>query len=470
MTQAKSLHKSPFETENIGRLIAKFAIPCVISMLVNSLYNIVDQIFIGQGVGYLGNAATNVAFPLVTISLAFSLLIGDGCAAYFSLRLGAKDKESAALGVGNAITLSLIFGVLFLVVGQLFMDPLLHLFGSTETVLPYAQSYTRIILIGLPFVLIGTAMNSIIRADGSPKYAMISMITGAVINTVLDPIFIFVFKWGVAGAAFATILGQIVTAVISVCYIGRFKSIRFKPSLLRLKGSVSRTVMSFGASSFITQVAITLVIVVMNNSLAFYGAQSVYGAEIPLSALGIVMKVNQILMSLLLGLGVGSQPIIGYNYGAKNFRRVKKTYLISVSIASVCAIIGFVLFQFCTQGIVNIFGQEDALYNQFALKAFRVFLGVCFLNGFQVVSSIYFQATGRPVKAATLSLSRQILFLIPMILLLPRFFGVEGILFAGPVADGLAFVLAAIFILVEMRHLSTAHSKTIETEDKSYEE
>lgn len=465
MTQTQPAHSSPFETENIGRLIARFAIPCVISMLVNSLYNIVDQIFIGQGVGYLGNAATNVAFPLVTISLAFSLLIGDGCAAFFSLRLGAKDKESAAKGVGNAITLAVGFGVLFLVFGTLFMTPLLRLFGSTDTVLPYAQDYTRIILIGLPFVLIGTAMNSIIRADGSPKYAMISMITGAVINTVLDPIFIFVFKWGVAGAAFATILGQIATAIISVVYIFRFKSIHFKPSLLKLNGKISRTVMSFGASSFITQVAITLVVVVMNNSLAFYGAQSVYGAEIPLSALGIVMKVNQILMSLLLGLGVGSQPIIGYNYGAKNFKRVKKTYLISVSIASICAIIGFILFQFCTQGIVNIFGQEDALYNQFALKSFRSFLGLCFLNGFQVVSSIYFQATGRPIKAATLSLSRQVLFLIPMILLLPRFFGVEGILFAGPVADGLAFVLAAIFILLEMRHLNTAHMQVNETEE-----
>ena len=458
------LEKNPFETENIGKLIMKFAIPCVISLVVNSLYNIVDQIFIGQGVGFLGNAATNMAFPLVTISMAFALLLGDGCAAYLSLKLGAGDRDSAARGVGNTLSMLGIAGLFFLIFGLVLMKPLLYLFGATEVVMPYAMSYTSVIIIGLPFVIMGTGLNSIIRADGSPKFAMVSMLVGAALNTILDPIFIFVFDMGVFGAAVATIIGQIATFCISFCYIKRFKNIQFTPELLKIKSSVAKTVMAFGASSFIIQMAITLVVIVMNNTLSYYGAMSVYGSEIPLSALGIVMKVNQILMSVLIGIAAGSQPIIGYNYGAGNYERVKKTYLISVSIATGCALIGFCMFIFFPQSIINVFGQEEALYNQFALKCFRIFLMMCALNGFQIVSSTFFQAIGKPVKAAALSLSRQILFLIPMLIVLPKIFGVEGALYSGPVADFAAFLLAAFFIAHEMRNLNTSISRTSQRE------
>ena len=445
---------NPFATEKISKLIARFAIPSIVSMVVNSLYNIVDQIFIGQGVGYLGNAATNVAFPLVTICFAFALLVGDGCAAYLSLKLGAGDKESAAKGVANAIVMLGILGIFFFVMSFALMIPLLNLFGATENVLPYAIEYTQIIIIGLPFVIMSTGLNSAIRADGSPKLAMISMLSGAILNTILDPIFILVFHWGVAGAAWATIIGQVVGFFIAVFYLRHFKNIQLKKSYFKLRWKYIGHVLSLGVSSFITQMAITIVVVVMNNQLTYYGAMSSYGSDIPLSALGIVMKVNSIILSFFIGLAVGSQPIIGFNYGAKNYHRVKKCYLIAVGASLVIGVIGFCIFQFAPQSVINLFGQENELYNNFALMSFRTFLFCCILNAFQVVSSIFFQAIGKPVRATILSLSRQIIFLIPAMLILPIFLRLEGILYSGPVADTLAFVLALIFILVEMRHLN----------------
>lgn len=463
MEQAlQSTQTHPFATEKLSKLIARFAVPSIVSMLVNSLYNIVDQIFIGQGVGYLGNAATNVAFPLVTICFAFALLVGDGCAAYLSLKLGGGDRESAAKGVANSIVMLGIIGVFFFVMSLSLMVPLLNLFGATSNVLPYAIEYTQIIIIGLPFVIMSTGLNSAIRADGSPKLAMISMLSGAIINTILDPVFIFVFHWGVAGAAWATIIGQIVGFFIAVFYLRHFKNIELKKEYFKLSWNSIRHVLSLGLSSFITQMAITVVVVVMNNQLTYYGAMSAYGSDIPLSALGIVMKVNSILLSFFIGLAVGSQPIIGFNYGAKKYDRVKKCYLIVVGISLVIGVIGFCIFQFAPQSVINLFGQENDLYNNFALMSFRIFLFCCILNAFQVVSSIFFQAIGKPVRATVLSLSRQILFLIPAMLILPIFFGLEGILYAGPAADSLAFVLALVFILVEMRHLNRLHVSTKE--------
>lgn len=444
-------------TEEIGKLIKKFAVPGVIAMLVNSLYNIVDQIFIGQGVGYLGNAATNVAFPVVTISLALALLIGNGAAAYYSLKLGENNKKRAQMGVGNAVTLMVVASIIIFVLALICIDPMLRLFGATEAVMPYAVEYTKVSIFGLPFVIVGVAMNSIIRADGSPKYAMYSMISGAVINTILNPIFIFGFNMGVAGSAFATVIGQFIVFVISILYIKKFKNIKFESKCLKLDLPVVKTMISFGASSFITQATITVVMIVMNNALVFYGAQSQYGSDIPLSALGIVMKVNQILMSILLGIATGAQPIQGYNYGAKKYDRVKETYVKSASIATVFAIVGFILFMVFPQYIINIFGDSDALYNEFAIMCFRIFLMLSFTTGFQVVSAIYFQAIGRPTTSSLLSLSRQMLFLVPLVLVLPHFFGITGILYAGPVADGASFLLTGILILNEMKSLNSKY-------------
>lgn len=446
-------NKNLLGTAPIPKLMMKYAVPSIISLLVNALYNIVDQIFIGQGVGYLGNAATNVIFPITVVVLAFALLIGDGAAAYLSLKLGESRKDLAQKGVGNAITLLVVFGIAFLAAGMLFLEPLVRLFGATEGSMPYAMDYGRIIVLGLPFVMVGTGLNSCIRAEGSPKIAMISMIAGALTNTVLDPIFIFVFHWGVEGAAWATIIGQILTFAISVAYIPKFKSIRVTKEALKPRLRISKTIFGYGVSSFITQIAIALSVLVANNMLVQYGMSSVYGPDIPLAAFGIVMKVNQILLSLMIGFGIGAQPIVGFNYGAGNRLRVRKTYMLSVMCATVVAAAGFILFQFFPQAVINLFGSEEGLYNEFAQKSFRIFLMLCMLNGFQMVTGIFFQSIGKPVKSAIVTLSRQILILVPAMLILPRFWGVEGVLWAGPFADGITFVIALVLAIFEMRHL-----------------
>lgn len=455
MEQAVSQSKSPFATEPIGRLIVKFAVPCVISLLVNSLYNIVDQIFIGWGVGYLGNGATNVVFPITIIALALSMMIGDGGAAYLSLKLGEGDVASAKKGVGNAIVMVTAVSILLLVVFLIFIDPILTLFGATEALRPYALEYGYIIGIGLPFTMIPTALNSMIRADGSPKYAMFSVVLGAVINTVFDPIFIFVLHMGVQGAAIATVMGQVASFVVSIIYITRFKTFHFDKVMFRLKRRVCQNILTLGISSFITQIAITIVIALTNNLLAAYGAASVYGPEIPLTAMGIVMKVNQILISILVGIATGAQPIIGYNYGAKNFERVKKAFDIALVASEIVSVIAFLVFQFAPMSVVSVFGSEEGLYNEFAVMSFRIFLMLCPLTGFQTVAAIYLQAIGKPVKSAILSLSRQIIFFVPTIIILPLFLGVTGVLWTGPVADGLAFVLALGLILYERKQLKT---------------
>lgn len=453
MEQAISEHKSPFATEPIGRLIAKFAIPCVISLLVNSLYNIVDQIFIGWGVGYLDNGATNVVFPITIIALALSLMIGDGGAAYLSLKLGEGNIEQAKKGVGNAVTMVTVVSIVLLVVFLIWIDPILTLFGATDVLRPYALEYGTVIGIGLPFMMIPAALNSMIRADGSPKYAMFSMALGAVINTVFDPIFIFVFHMGVRGAAIATVMGQVATFLVSVFYLFRFKTFRFDTSALRLHWKTCKKVLSLGVSSFITQIAITIVMALSNNLLAKYGADSIYGSEIPLTAMGIVMKVNQILISILVGISTGAQPIIGFNYGSKNLTRVRKAFDIALVASEIVAVIAFLIFQFAPMRVVSLFGSEEGLYNEFAVMSFRIFLLLCPLTGFQTVAAIYLQAIGKPAKSALLSLSRQIIFFVPAAVILPVFMGVKGVLWTGPVADGLAFVLSLTLIVYERKQL-----------------
>lgn len=452
--------QSPFATEPIGRLIVKFAVPSVIALLVNSLYNIVDQIFIGWGVGYLGNGATNIVFPITIIALALSMMIGNGGAAYLSLKMGEGEVETAKKGVGNAVTLVTIVSILLAVIFLVWIDPILTLFGATDVLRPFALEYGFIIGAGLPFMMISAAINSMIRADGSPKYAMLSMVIGAIINVILDPVFIFVFQMGVKGAAIATIIGQVASFVVSVLYMPHFKSVQLNKSSFAPCAKVSVNIVIFGLSSFITQFAITIVMALTNNLLAKYGAQSVYGAEIPLTATGIVMKVNQIMIAILLGIATGTQPIIGYNYGAKSYHRVKKALEISLIASEIVSVAAFLIFQFAPMSVVSLFGSEEGLYNEFAVKAFRIFLMLCPLTGFQTIAAVYLQAVGKPVKSAILSLARQIIFFVPTALILPIFLGVEGVLWTGPVADGLAFLLSLAFLLYERNHLKRGHLET----------
>ena len=461
MEQAASETNSPFATEPIGRLILKFAIPSVIALLVNSLYNIVDQIFIGWGVGYLGNGATNVVFPITIIALALSMMIGNGGAAYLSLKLGEGESESARKGVGNAVTLVVVVSILLAVVFLVFIDPILTLFGATDMLRDYALEYGWVIGLGLPFMMISAAINSMIRADGSPKYAMGSMVIGAILNVILDPVFIFIFHMGVRGAAIATVIGQVASFLVSVVYVPRFKTVRPNAAAFRLNVKTCGNIVTFGLSSFITQFAITIVMALTNNLLAIYGASSIYGAEIPLTATGIVMKVNQIMISILLGIATGTQPILGYNYGAKRYDRVKKALEISLIASEVISILAFLLFQFAPMSVVTLFGSEEGLYNEFAVKAFRIFLMLCPLTGFQTIAAVYLQAIGKPVKSAILSLARQIIFFVPAALILPTFLGVEGVLWTGPVADGLAFLLSLALLLYERHHLKKGHTRQL---------
>lgn len=460
MEHAVPQTQSPFATEPIGRLIVKFAVPSVIALLVNSLYNIVDQIFIGWGVGYLGNGATNIVFPITIIALALSMMIGNGGAAYLSLKMGEGEMETAKKGVGNAVTLVTIVSILLAVIFLVWIDPILTLFGATDVLRPFALEYGFIIGAGLPFMMISAAINSMIRADGSPKYAMLSMVIGAIINVILDPVFIFVFQMGVKGAAIATIIGQVASFVVSVLYMPHFKSVQLNKSSFAPCAKVSVNIVIFGLSSFITQFAITIVMALTNNLLAKYGAQSVYGAEIPLTATDIVMKVNQIMIAILLGIATGTQPIIGYNYGAKSYHRVKKVLEISLIASEIVSVAAFLIFQFAPMSVVSLFGSEEGLYNEFAVKAFRIFLMLCPLTGFQTIAAVYLQAVGKPVKSAILSLARQIIFFVPTALILPIFLGVEGVLWTGPVADGLAFLLSLAFLLYERNHLKRGHLET----------
>ena len=458
------------EKEKIGKLILKFSIPCIVSMLVNSLYNIVDQIFIGQGVGYLGNGATNVVFPLVMIGLAFSLMFGDGASAYLSLKLGEKKKKEAETGIGNGILLSTIVSIFFCIITLIFLPQFLKLFGCTDNLKDFAMTYGKIIAIGFPFSMLGTTLNSIIRADGSPKYAMFSMVTGAILNTILDPIFIFVFHKGVAGAAIATVISQVLTFVLNVAYIKRFKSIKLSRESFKLKAGVCRKVSMLGISSFITQMSIVCVMTAENNLLGKYGANSKYGAEIPITVLGIVMKINQILNSIIIGIAAGSQPILGYNYGAKKYDRVKKTLKIVLGSSLVISAIAFILFQTIPDKLILIFGSGDAKYMEFACLAFRTYLLLCICNGVQIPSGIFFQAIGKSTKSAILSLSRQIVILIPAMIILSSIYGIIGVLSAEPVADGLAFVLAVILLVKETKSMKADGVETAKAERKEIPE
>lgn len=449
-------------TEKISKLIKKFSIPCIISLLVNSLYNIVDQIFIGWGVGYLGNGATNVVFPLTMVGLAFALMFGDGTSAYLSLKLGEKKKQDAEKGVANGIIISSFCAILLCIVSVVCLPQLLNLFGCTDELRPYALGYGMIISIGLPFMMVGTTLNSIIRADGSPQYAMFSMVIGAILNTILDQIFVFVFKMGVEGAAIATVVSQLFTFIINIMYIKKFKSISLNKDKFKVSLSTIRKVSVLGISSFITEMSIVFVIATENNMLAKCGAASKFGPNIPITVLGIVMKISQILNSIIIGIAAGSQPILGYNYGAGKNERVKETLKKVLGISVIISTIAFILFQTIPDKLILMFGNGDENYIEFACLGFRIYLMLCICNGIQIPSGIFFQAIGKSAKSAVLSISRQIAILIPAMIILGNLFGIKGVLYSGPFADAVAFILSVILLVIEVKHLGNKNvSKTV---------
>ena len=443
-----------FEQQSIGKLMLKFSLPAIISMVVNSIYNIVDQIFIGWGVGYLGNAATNVAFPLMTVAMALSTLICDGCVAYFSLKLGEKRYEEAARTMGNGVMIATVTGLTMFLLGEIFLSPILKLCGATENVFPYAKDYVSVTLLGYPLVFISMTISSLIRAEGNPRYSMICMLTGCITNIVLDALFVLGFDWGVKGAAWATVIGQFLNFCLCLAYIPRFRDIRFKLENMKPRRNVLGAFLPLGISSLFTQMSFAVLQVCMNNQLVKYGALSIYGPDIPLAAFGIVMKVNSIIISVLVGISIGSQPIVGYNFGAKNYGRVKKTYLRTILVGSIVAVLGWCCFQLFPQNIVNIFGQESELYNQFAVLCFRRFLITVCLAGITVPTGIFFQSIGKPVIAMISSMVRPLVFFIPALFFLTSRMGIDGALWAGPISDLLAFLLVSTLAIIEMRKLT----------------
>lgn len=458
VTTANTTYKNPLGTEPVGKLLLTFSVPAIISCLINSIYNIVDQIFIGQGVGYLGNAATTVAFPIMTILLAFGTLIGSGSSAYAAIRLGEKRQEEADRTLNNAFFFSIIVGIVLMILGLIFLKPMLTVFGAPANVMPYAVDYTSIILIGTPFNLIAISLSNLARTDGHPRLSMYGMMIGAALNTVLDPIYIFVFHWGVKGAAIATVTSQVISALVLTIYFLRSSSkpehMQIQKKYLKPDFTLIRSFLILGISSGITQSVACIMQIVMNNTLVHYGDLSPIGGDVALSAMGITMKISMIIAAFAIGVGIGAQPILGYNRGAKNYHRIRKTYLTAVVVATVLIFAEWIVCQLFPETIIGIFGNENAKFTEFAVKCLRIYLFGIFCAGFQIVSTNYFQATGQPLKASILSALRQLLLLIPLLLILPLFMGLNGILYSAPIADIGSAIIVALFIIPEMKKLN----------------
>jgi len=438
-------------TEQIHKLLPKFAIPSIVGMLVSALYNIVDQFFIGRSVGELGNAATNIAFPLSISCTAISLFFGIGGASAFNLAMGRGEKKKAAYFIGNAVTMLLSCGVILLLVTQLFLRDMLVFFGSPDNVLPYAETYTRITSIGFPFLIIGVGGGHLIRADGSPKVTMLINMTGAVINTILDAVLVFGFDMGIAGAAYATIIGQVISGSIAIWYLYHYRTVKLeKIHFFPRKETVGR-IMALGAAPCSNQLAMMVVQIVMNKSLKHYGSLSEYGEAIPIACAGIISKVNMVFFSFIIGLSQGLQPIVSFNYGAGKYDRVKDAYKKTITIGFVLSLVAFSLFQVFPRTIISAFGEGTDAYFKFAIMYFRVFLFFTFINFMQPITSNFFTAIGKPKRGMFLSLTRQIIFLLPLMLAMPLVIGIDGIMYAGPIADLLAGGVTAFMVVRELR-------------------
>jgi len=446
-------------TEKITKLILKFSIPCVLSLLVSALYNIVDQIFIGNSeLSALGNAATGVVFPIFIISQAFAWCFGDGCAAYLNICQGKKNAQNAHKSIGTGLTITLIASLVLMAIFFPLKRQLLTLFGASKNSIGYAIEYFNWILAFFPIYMLSNMFNAVIRADGSPTWSMVSMLAGALTNIILDPVFIFGCKWGMTGAALATIIGQVVSFVISFLYIFRTKTFKLSwksliPDFKEFKGALQ-----LGASSFITQMTIVIISLVCNIMLAKYGAMSKYGVDIPIAIIGIESKVFTVVINLVVGIVLGCQPIISYNMGAKKYDRVKELYRKILLCTVVIGLASTLLFELAPRIVVAMFGTPTNIPNpddywEFGEKTFRIFLMLVTFTCIIKMTSIFFQAVGKPIRAVIASMIRDIVCFIPLIIILPLAFGIEGILCAAPCADFLAMIVAGILTVTFMKNL-----------------
>ena len=445
------------EQEKLSRLMKKYAVPCMISLLVAALYNIVDQIFIANAsyLGSYGNAANTVVFPLTVIALAIAVMIGDGCCAFVSLSLGRKKPEDAHRSIGNAVVLSVAGGIVLCAVYLLFSDQILYFFGGTvnEETFRYSKEYFFYISLGIPFYMFGQAMNPVIRSDGSPGFAMVSTLAGAVVNMILDPVFIFVFRWGMMGAAVATVAGQVLTAILAVWYLRHTKAVKLtKESFLLRKQIISRS-LSLGICSFLSQISLVAAMAAINNMIRKYGAlDPIFGqeeyAQIPMAVVGIVMKFFQIVISIVVGMAAGCIPIVGFNMGAERRDRVKKLFAMLLGAETLVGIVSLIIVEGLPRQLIAIFGAagESVYYTEFAVRAFRVYLCMIVLACINKAAFIFLQAMGKAFASTVLSMIREVVFGVGLALLLPLFFGLDGVLYSMPAADILTFLASAVVI------------------------
>ena len=452
--------ENPLGSEPVSTLLRRFAVPSVIAMLVSALYNMVDQLFIGHSIGVLGYAATNVAFPLSMVCTSIGLLCGIGGAANFNLCMGRREPEHAKSYVGSAISMLAILGVILCVAVQLFLHSMMLLFGSMPDVIDYVFTYSRITSIGFPFLIVTIGGSNLIRADGSPKFSMLCNLVGAIVNTILDPLFIFVFHMGMAGAALATITGQILSFALVVFYLRGFKPLPLSLSDLKPNMACWARIAALGATPAFNQVAMMVVQIVMNNTLTYYGSNSVYGSDIPLACAGIISKVNMLFFSFVIGISQGLQPIVSFNFGAQKYERVKDAYKKAVFAATAISIVAFLCFQFFPRQIIGNFGSGSKEYLHFAERYFRIFLFFTFLNGIQPVSSNFFTSIGAPKKGIFLSLTRQIIFLLPLLLIFPYFFGIDGVMYTAPIADLAAASVSIVMVVREFKIMAKLQKAT----------
>lgn len=444
---------NPLAHKSIPLLLFKFALPSMVILLINSLYNIVDQFFIGNSIGYLGNGATNVIMPLSVLAGAISAMLGDGTSTYFNLYLGKGETKKVNEGAIISILSSIVISLIFSIVAFIFLEPICTLFGANNELLPYCLDYGKYIVIGYPFIICASVISSLIRSDGNPSYSMIAIVSGAIVNCILDPLFITAFNMGIEGAAIATLLSQILSFVLTVCYLDKFEYCKLSIKNFKYNSKVFGEILKFGISSFISQIAVTLVLVICNNLLSKYGATSQYGEVIPLTVFGIVMKINTVIFSIAIGFASGSQPIISFNYGAGLTKRVKEVFKLSVLLSTITMLMATVIYQLFPEPLISIFGSGNDLYIEFASKCFRIYLLFAITHGFIQCSSVFFQSIGKSKQAVFLSFSRQIIFFLPLVILLPIFFSINGILMAGAMADLLSFICCLIICKLEFANL-----------------
>lgn len=447
-TANKALGEAP-----ISKLMLKFSIPCIVSLMVSALYNMVDQIFVGHGVGYLGNGATSVVYPITVITMAVSLMIGNGCAAHVSICQGKGDNDEATRAVGNAAFALIISSIVLVAVYYAFSEQIMWGFGATKKNIDYAREYYRYIVPGIPFLLISNALGAVIRADGSPKFALYSNLAGCVVNLILDPIAIFVLDWGMMGAAVATVIGQALVGIMSIWYLFNARTFTLKKQDFKPRAKTMGRIISLGTSSFMTQASLVLVMAAMNNTIVHYGAMTKFGPDIPLTSIGIVMKVFAIVNSVTVGVAIGIQPIVGYNFGAGKLDRVRELYKKMLITELLIGLVSLICFECFPTQIVSIFGKGNALYEEFAALTMRVYLSGIIAYCLQKGCSLFMLALGKPMLSSLLTMLREIVLHIPLILFMPMAFGLNGVLISAPASDIGSFIAAIIIATVVMKRL-----------------